>query len=145
MFLTGPEVGILEFEQYMTVLHLDCPATVVGREGFGATLLPTFIASSSSASSYFGVARELSAVQGLPFFRTAKSLWTLCTSLWRGIGRSQGVCLQKTTQTQKWLKNTSISRVRFEPRIPVFGQQKTVHSLERAVTAIDNCRSTLAE
>jgi hypothetical protein len=34
-------------------------------------------------------------------------------------------------------------RVRFEPRIPVFEQAKTVHAVERAATVIgDECTTT---
>jgi hypothetical protein len=44
----------------------------------------------------------------------------------------------RTTQTQNKRIQTSIPRVGFEPRIPVFERAKIVHALDRAVTVIGN-------
>jgi hypothetical protein len=49
---------------------------------------------------------------------------------------SQGHYLHRTTQTQKKRGQTSIPRVGFEPTIPVFGQAKAFHNLDRAATVI---------
>jgi hypothetical protein len=42
----------------------------------------------------------------------------------------------RTTQTQNKCTHTSMSRVGFEPRFPVFERLKTVHALDRAATVI---------
>jgi hypothetical protein len=42
----------------------------------------------------------------------------------------------RTTQTQNKRPQTSMSRVEFEPTIPVFQRAKTVHGLDRAATLI---------
>jgi hypothetical protein len=42
----------------------------------------------------------------------------------------------RTTQTQNKRTQTSIPRVGFKPRIPVFDQAKTVHALDRSATVI---------
>jgi hypothetical protein len=41
-----------------------------------------------------------------------------------------------TTQTQNKRTQTSMPRVGFEPKIPVFEQEKTVHALDRAAAVI---------
>jgi FAD synthase len=41
------------------------------------------------------------------------------------------------TQTQNKHKETSMSRVGFEPTIPAFERAKAVHALDRAATVID--------
>jgi hypothetical protein len=41
-----------------------------------------------------------------------------------------------TTQTQNKRRQTSMSRVGFEPTIPVFERVKTVHASDRAATVI---------
>jgi hypothetical protein len=45
---------------------------------------------------------------------------------------------RRTTQTQNKPKQTSMPSVGFEPTIPVFQRAKTVHTLDRAATVIDN-------
>jgi hypothetical protein len=42
----------------------------------------------------------------------------------------------RTTQTENKRTQTSMTRVGFEPTIPVFQRAKTVHALDRAATAI---------
>jgi hypothetical protein len=42
----------------------------------------------------------------------------------------------RTTQIENKRTQTSMSRVRFEPTIPVFERVKTVHALDRAATVI---------
>jgi hypothetical protein len=42
----------------------------------------------------------------------------------------------RTTQTQNKLTQTFLSRVGFEPSMPVFKRVKTVHALDRAATVI---------
>jgi hypothetical protein len=42
----------------------------------------------------------------------------------------------RTIQTQNKRKQTSMSRVGFEPTTPVFEPEKTVHALDRAATVI---------
>jgi hypothetical protein len=49
--------------------------------------------------------------------------------------------IHKTTQTQNKCTQTSMPRVGFEPRTPVFERTKTVHALDRAATVISSgCR-----
>jgi hypothetical protein len=43
---------------------------------------------------------------------------------------------RRTTQTQNKCTQTSMPRVGFEPTIPVFEQEKTVHASDRAATVI---------
>jgi hypothetical protein len=45
---------------------------------------------------------------------------------------------QRTIQTQNKHAETSMPRVGFEPKIPVFERAKTVHVLDSAATVIDN-------
>jgi hypothetical protein len=49
---------------------------------------------------------------------------------------SQGRYLQRKTRTQNERTQTSMPRVGFKTTIPVFGQAKTIHALERAATVI---------
>jgi hypothetical protein len=42
----------------------------------------------------------------------------------------------RTTQTENKRTQTSMSRVGFEPTIPVFEREKTIHALDRAATVI---------
>jgi hypothetical protein len=57
--------------------------------------------------------------------------------LGRGISPTQDrYPTHRTTQTQNKRRQTSIPRVRFEPTIPVFERAKTIHTLDRAATAI---------
>jgi hypothetical protein len=44
----------------------------------------------------------------------------------------------RTAQTHIKHMQTSIPRLEFEPRIPVFERAKTVHALDRAATVIGN-------
>jgi hypothetical protein len=46
----------------------------------------------------------------------------------------------RTTQTQNKRTQTSMSRVGFEPTIPVFGRAKTVHALDCAASVIGTLR-----
>jgi hypothetical protein len=59
--------------------------------------------------------------------------------LGRGISRTQGCYLHRTTQTQNKNRRTSMSSAGFEPTIPVFERAKTVHVLNRADTVVGNC------
>jgi hypothetical protein len=70
------------------------------------------------------------------FFIYTQLLWLLG----RGISPSQGRYLH-TEQHKKENKciQTSMPRVRFEPKIPVFERSKTVHALECAATEIGEC------
>jgi hypothetical protein len=45
----------------------------------------------------------------------------------------------RTTQPQNKLTQTSMPQVGFEPTIPAFERAKTVHTLERAATAMGKC------
>jgi hypothetical protein len=64
--------------------------------------------------------------------------------LGREISPSQGRYLHRTTQTQNKRRQTSMPRVGFEPKIPVFASAKTVHALHREATvmASDLCYAT---
>jgi hypothetical protein len=53
----------------------------------------------------------------------------------RGISPSQGR-LHTTAETQNKRAQTSMPRLGFKPRIPVFEWAKTVHALDRAATVI---------
>jgi hypothetical protein len=44
--------------------------------------------------------------------------------------------IHRTTQTQKKWTQTSILQVGYEPTIPVFEREKTVHALDRAAIVI---------
>jgi FAD synthase len=54
----------------------------------------------------------------------------------RGISPSQGRYLHKATQTQNKRRQTSMSRVGFEPTTPMFERAMTVHALDRAAALI---------
>jgi hypothetical protein len=50
--------------------------------------------------------------------------------------------LHRTTQTQNKRTQTSMYRVRFEPRIQVFERAKTLDTLDRAATVIGTATTT---
>jgi hypothetical protein len=56
--------------------------------------------------------------------------------LGRGISPSQSYYLRRTTQTQNKHTQPSMSWVGFEPTIPAFEREKTVHALDRASTVV---------
>jgi hypothetical protein len=56
---------------------------------------------------------------------------------------SKSLSTHRTTQTQNKRTQTSMPRVGFEPTIPAFERVKTVHSTDRAATAIGVSESSL--
>jgi hypothetical protein len=73
----------------------------------------------------------------LDLFFSFLILYTVGRTPWKwGISPSQGVYLQMTTQTQNKLTQTSMPRVGFEPKIPVFERAKAIHALDPATTVI---------
>jgi hypothetical protein len=69
----------------------------------------------------------------LQFLNLIHSVWILG----RGISPSQGRCL---TQPQNKRTQTSMSRVGFEPTIPVFERAKTLRALQSAATVIGSLK-----
>jgi hypothetical protein len=52
--------------------------------------------------------------------------------------RKAATYAQNNTDTELTHTQTFMSRVRFEPKIPLFERTKTVHALDRAATVIGN-------
>jgi hypothetical protein len=65
--------------------------------------------------------------------------------LGRGISPSQGRYLHTGQHKHRINTLTYIPRVGFEPTIPVFEREKTVHTSDHAATMIDVCINLLHE
>jgi hypothetical protein len=71
------------------------------------------------------------------------NLYTIGRTPWtRNQPFARPLPIHRTTQTQNKRITTSMSRLEFEPTIPVFERAKMVHVLDRVTTVIDVARTT---
>jgi hypothetical protein len=71
------------------------------------------------------------------FFQFLDLLYIRYNTLDRGISKPQGRYLRTGQQkTQNKLTQTSMPQMGFEPTIPAFEREKTVHALDRAASVV---------
>jgi hypothetical protein len=79
----------------------------------------------------------------LAAFSICLILYTVGRICWTGDEPiSRPLPTHRTTQTQNKRTQTSMPRVGFEPKIPVFERAKTVHALDRAAAVNGSCLGT---